>query len=164
MAALTAAKRYTMRGRIEAAINSYAVRNGQTIYYGSLVGISTIGVTDGRLVKWSSGSGALRFLGIAMPRGDRDNPNSVTGNSSGTVKCEVNEGGPTLENVAVTGATAESVVNDPVYASDDQTFTLTPTSNVGAVGRVSKYRSSGFADVQLYSAMEYLAMQDVGQV
>lgn len=164
MAALTAAKRYGMKGRNPEMINSYPIRNGQTIYYGSLVGISTVGVTDGRLVKWTSGSGALRFLGIAMIRGDRDNPYSATGNSGGTVKGEVNEGGVTLENVDVAGATSQTALNEPVYASDDQTFSLTQTSNVGAVGRVARYISSGKCDVQLYSAMEYLAMQNVGKV
>lgn len=162
--ALSAAKRYSMKQRNPEMINSYPVRSGQTIYYGALVGISTVGVTDGRVVKWSSGSGALRFLGIAIPRGTRDNPESVTGNAGGTVVCEVYEGGTILENVPVTGATSQQVVNDPVYASDDNTFSLTPTSNVGAVGRVARYRSSGYADVQLYSAMEYLAMQNVGKV
>lgn len=162
--ALSAAKRYSMRQRSPEEINSYAVRNGMTIYYGALVGISTVGVTDGRVVNWSSGSGALRFLGIAIPRGTRDNPESVTGNSGGTIKCEVYEGGAILENIPVTGLTSEQTVNDPVYASDDNTFTLTATSNVGAVGRVVKYRSNGYGDVQLYSAMEYMAMENVGKV
>jgi hypothetical protein len=164
MAALTAAKRYTMKQRNKEEINSYAVRTGQTIYYGSLVGISTVGVTDGRVVKWTSGSGALRFLGIAIPRGTRDQADSVTGVAAGTVKCEVNEGGVTLEGVSVTGLTSEQTVNDPVYASDDQTFTLTATSNVGAVGRVTKYISSGVGNIQLYSSMEYMAMENVGKV
>ena len=162
--ALTAAKRYTMQNRNNEYIYSYPVRNGVTIYYGALVGISTIGVTDGRVVNWSSGSGALRFLGIAIPRGTRDQADSVTGNSAGTVKCEVNEGGPTLENVAVTGLNSADDVGDPVYASDEDTFTLTPTSNVGSIGWVKKYVSSGRGDVQLFSANEYRANQDVGQV
>lgn len=161
--ALTKAQRYGMRQRAPEMINSYPVRNGMTIYYGALVGISTVGVTDGRLVNWADTSGDLRFVGIAIPRGTRNLPESVLGDTNGTIKCEVYEGGATLENVAVAGATHQRSLGDPVYASDNGTFTLTPTSNVGAVGRVARYISSGQADVQLFSSMEYMANEDVGQ-
>lgn len=161
---LTAPVLYNMKQRNPEEINRYPVRNGVTIYYGALVGLSTVGVTDGRLVNWSSGSGALRFLGIAIPHGTADAPSTVTGNSGGSVECEVYEGGPTLENISVTGATSQQTEGDPVYASDENTFTLSATSNVSAVGRVARWRSSGKADVQLYSAMEYNALAEVGKV
>lgn len=161
--ALSRAQRYGMKQRAPEMINSYPVRNGEVIYYGALVGLSTVGLTDGRAVNWSDDSGDLRFAGIAIPRGTRDEPYSVTGNSGGTVKVEVYEGGATLENVSVAGATSQAVLGDPVYAEDENTFTLTPTTNVGAIGRVARYISSGKADVQLFSAMEYMANEDVGQ-
>lgn len=162
--ALTAPVRYSMRQRSPEEINSYPVRNAMVIYYGALVGLDTVNIGLGRLVNWNDNSGMLRFCGIAIPRGDRDNPQSVTGNSAGTVKCEVYEGGGTLENVTVTGLTALLGLGDPVYASDENTFTLTATPNVGAVGRVVRYISSTKGDVQLYSAMEYAANQNFGKV
>lgn len=163
--ALTAAKRYSMRQRSPEEINSYPVRNAMTIYYGALVGLDTQDVSAGRLVNWNDDSSAIRFCGIAIPRGTRDNPDSVTGNSAGTNKCEVYEGGATLENVDVTGATSALALGDPVYCVDEgPTFTLTATSNIGAIGRVARWISSGKCDVQLFSAMEYMANDDLGQV
>ena len=167
---LSAPVRYSTRPGNPYRVNSYKVRNGTKIYYGALVAISTVGVTDGKLVNWSSGSGALRFVGVAIPTQSLAAGNAlgvageVTGNSAGTNECPVSEGGDLLENVSVTGATSAQVLGDPVYASDENTFTLTATSNVGAVGVVARYISSGKADVQLYSKMEYAAMEDVGQV
>lgn len=161
---LSAAVRYSIRQRNPEMINSYPVRNAMVIYYGALVGLDTVNIGLGRLVNWNDNSGMLRFCGIAIPRGDRDNPYSVTGNSGATVKCEVYEGGGTLENVAVTGLTSLLGLGDPVYASDENTLTLTATPNVGAIGRVVRYIESGRGDVQLYSALEYAANQNFGKV
>lgn len=166
--ALTAPKRYSMRDQQPNAINSYPVRSGMTIYYGALVGLSTVGVTDGRLVNWSSGSGALRFCGIAQPTqqisAGSGTAGSATGNAAGTVECPVYEGGAILENVSVTGLSANQNVGDPVYASDENTFTLTATSNVGAVGVISRFITGTSGDIQLYSKQEYNAMENVGKV
>lgn len=166
--ALTKPVKYGMRFTKPGDTSSFPVRSGTLIYYGALVGISTIGVTDGRLINWSSGSGALRFKGVAMCT-QQTSPGSgvagqVTGVASGSAECPVNTGGAILESVTVAGATSEQTVGDPVYASDENTFTLTPTSNVGAVGIVKRYISSGVVDVQLYSEMEYNANENVGKV
>lgn len=157
--ALTAPAYYTMTDHNPLNRNSYPVRNGQTIYKGALVGISTVGVTDGRLVNWDADSGALDFLGIADPVA-----NTAVGNSGGTVECPVVQGPVTLDNVAVTGANSADDVGDAVYASDENTFTLTPTSNVGAVGWLSRYVSSGRGNVTLFSPNEYRGVDDKGQV
>lgn len=156
--ALTAPVFYSMRERNPFAVNSYIVQNGETIYHGALVGVETVGVTTGRLVNWNSSSGDLRFKGIAIP-----NAASVVG-TSGTVRCPVNEGGPVLESVAVTGATAQQNVGDSVYASDENTFTRTATANVGAIGEITRYISGTTCDVQLYTPQEYAGVDDYGQV
>lgn len=156
---LSAPVRYSMRDVQTIGYNSYPVRSGVTIYHGALVGLSTVGVTDGRLVNWSSGSGALRFIGLAIP-----NSPTVVGNAAGSVECPVLEGGVILEDVSVTGAESAQNVGDPVYASDENTFTLSATSNVGAVGVVDRYKSGTSCDVRLYSRMEYNALQEVGKV
>ena len=155
--ALTAAKRYRMIDKNPFNVNSYPVRSAAVIYYGALVGISTIGYTDGRLVNWSSGSAAIDFIGIAIP-----NTDYVTGNAGGTVECPVMEGGCILENVAVTGLNSADDVGDMVYASDNCTFSLSATSNVSAVGQVTRYRSSGYGDVEILSKQTYLAL-DAGK-
>lgn len=166
--ALTALVRYNMRERNPLAINSYPIRNGVKIYHGALVGISTIGVTDGRVVNWSDSSGALQFLGLAMltqqVSAGSGTSGEATGDANGTVECPVMESGPILEQISVAGASAEQNVGDPVYATDEDTFTLTPTSNVGAVGRVTRYHSGTTCDVQLFSSQEYRALQEVGKV
>ncbi len=158
---LIAPVRYSMRDVQTIGYNSYPVRSGMTIYAGALVGIATVGVTDGRLVNWSSGSGALRFIGLAIP-----NSPTVVGNAAGSVECPVLEGGVILEDVSVAGADTAGAqcVGDPVYASDENTFSLSATSNVGAVGVVDRYKSSTTCDVRLYSKMEYNAMENVGKV
>lgn len=166
--ALTAPVRYGMRLRNPNDVNSFKVRSGMTIYYGALVGISTIGVTDGRLVNWAVTSGALRFVGIAQPTqqvsAGSGTSGQVTGNAAGTNECPVNTGGADLEKIAIAAATTEQVVGDPVFASDENTFTLTQTANVGAVGVITRFWSSGIVDVRLYSQMEYNANENVGKV
>lgn len=162
---LARAQRYSMRQRNPEMINSYPVKNGQTIYYGALVGLDTVGISTGRLANWTDDSGMRRFCGIAIPRGTRDLPDYITGNSGGTIVCEVYEGGPTLENVAVAGLTSlNTQLGDPVYASDENTFTMSATPNVGAVGRLARYITTGYGDVQLFSALEYAANQNFGKV
>lgn len=157
--ALTAAVIYSMRDRNPFARNSYKVQASETIYKGALVGIETVGVTTGRLVNWNSDSGDLRFKGIADP-----NTASVTGDSNGTVECPVIEGGPVLEEVSVAGASAEQDVGNSVYASDENTFTTSATSNVGAIGTIVRYHTGTTCDVQLYTPQEYDALDDFGQV
>ncbi len=168
--ALTKATIYGTKDEQPFGRNSYPVRSAMKIYYGALVGLSTVGSSDGRLVNWSSGSGALRFVGMAIPtQGEAIGNNigvagEITGNAAGSRLCPVIEGGITLENVAITGLTSASLVGRPVYASDESTFTLTATSNVGAVGVVDRYISSGRGDLRLYSKMEYYAMENIGKV
>ena len=157
--ALTAPVFYRMRERNPFAINSYFVQDGETIYHGALVGIETVGVTTGRLVNWNDDSGDLRFKGLAFP-----NSPSVLGVATATVECAVNEGGPILEQVAVTGATGEANVGDSVHATDENTFDLTATTTVGPIGTVTRFHSGTSCDVQLSPPQEYDGVDDFGQV
>ena len=52
----------------------------------------------------------------------------------------------------------------PVYASDENTFTVTATSNVGAVGELVRCDTAGIGDVRLFTPTEYLALESLGKV
>ena len=173
--ALTAAVRYSNRaGNGLAGQNSYVVEGGQTIYHGALVGIDP---NNGYLQNWSSASaGILRFRGLAMPLGatnvaGQTVANAVVGSPSSTPQpeCPVNESGLILEGVTVAGALVPGTVGTkgvgtPVYATDENTFTTTATSNVGAIGEIVRCTTAGVADVRLFTPAEYLALEAVGKV
>lgn len=161
--ALSRVARYSMRpGGSLIGQNSYIVKNGIKIYHGALVGTDP---NSGYLQNWQQSSGTIRFKGLAMPRGARSTDGSVTGDTSATPKpeCEVNESGVILEGISVTGAT-QLFVGEPVYATDNNTFTVSATTNVGAVGTLVGFRSSSDCDVQLHTPGEYDAMQSYGKV
>lgn len=150
--ALTAATFYRHQIRNLSGSGSYPIENGETIYHGSLVGID---INTGRIQRWNTNSNALKFLGVST-----SNENSLDGNAAGTIEGLVDESGLTLEQVAVTGVSGQQMVGELVYATDDNTFTLTATSNVGAIGRVKRWYSSTTADVELWTPAEYRAQED----
>lgn len=162
---LTAPVRYSNRAGVSTVgQNSYRVKNAVRIYHGALVGIDP---NSGQLQNWSSASAAnIRFRGLAMPT-----ENSVLGDSSGTPppECPVNESGLILEGISVTGARPAGEVGtkgpgQPVYASDENTFTMTATSNVGAIGELVRCDTAGVGDVRLFTPEEYLALEALGKV
>lgn len=163
--ALTAPARYTNRAGISlVGQNSYPVKNAITIWHGALVGVDTAGY----LTKWSSGTAAvlLAFKGLAMPVGARSNDAKVVGDTAATPvpECPVNESGLILDGVSVTGATTQASVGDPVYATDENTFTMTATPNVSAIGTLVRWKSSGVGDVQLMTPEGYQALDALGKV
>lgn len=63
--------------------------------------------------------------------------------------------GPVVENLAVAGLSGdETDVNQPVYATADDTFTLTQPGSDPAVGIVVDFVSSAIADVKFFSFSE----------
>lgn len=173
---LTAPVRYSNRPGVSLhAQNSYKVKPSQTIYHGALVGIDP---NSGYLENWTAGSAAnVKFRGLAMPVA----ANNISGQTTaGAVigsttapqpECPVNEGGVILEGVTVAGAKAPASGGAttgkqgvPVYASDENTFTVTATSNVGAVGELVRCDTDGTGDVRLFTPTEYLALESLGKV
>lgn len=132
------------RGKSNAGFRSYLVDNTVELFAGSLVGLDA----SGHLDKWSDTVGH-RFVGLLLE--------SATGDTSATPKVEgkVDESGYTIMSATV-GSLAQTDVNAPVYCSTDNPadFTLAPTANVGPVGRVVRYISSGVGDVQLFTPAE----------
>lgn len=176
--ALTAPKTYSNRPGVSlSSQNSYKVKGGVTIYHGALVGIDP---NSGYLQKWSSASAAnIKFRGMAMPVAATNVPGQTTagaviGITDGTVspvpECPVNESGIILEGVTVAGAVpasggvATGKPGVPVYATDDNTFTVTATSNVGAIGELVRCDTAGTGDVRLYTPQEYNALESLGKV
>lgn len=87
-------------------------------------------------------------VGVVETASDGDNSSTgLTGDGTKTVVCKC---GHILENVSVTGASAATDTFDKVYATDNQTLTLTPNSNNGPHGIVHKWRSSTYCDVLLF--------------
>jgi hypothetical protein len=173
---LTAPVRYSNRPGVSLhAQNSYKVKPGVTIYAGALVGVDP---NSGYLQNWSSASAAnVRFRGIAMPVAatnvsGQTTPGAVIGSASlsPTPECPVNEGGVILEGVTVAGAKVPVFGSNsgqqsyPVYATDENTFTMTATLNVGAIGELVRCDVAGIGDVRLFTPQEYLALEAIGKV
>lgn len=130
------------------ANNAYQAANAVQFYAGSFVGLD---VSTGRAVLWSD-TANLRWLGMALRK--------VKGDTTATPipEVEVNESGAILEKVSVTGVTGIGDQGAPVYATDDDTLTLTPTVNVKAVGRIVRFISGTSVDVELLTPAEYAAL------
>ena len=127
--------------------NAYIVGNTTQIRAGSLVGIDT---DSGYLELWADDADYV-FKGVAE-RG-------VLGDTvlaAVPPECEVNEQGLILVNVSVAGVTAIASVGAAVYATDDDTLTLTPTSNTKPVGHIVRWNVTTYCDVELVTPGEYL--------
>ncbi len=105
------------------------------LYANTLVFVNSSGYFDD-----DTGSGANKFAGVAVTRYDN------SGGSNGDVAAEVfNEGVFQLTGSGFSQAS----VNKPVYASDNYTLTLTPTSSTVLVGIIREYISSTVVMVEL---------------
>ena|SRR3990167_436341 len=151
--ALTAATRWNIKPRGWGSdVASFKVLNAEVIYHGALV---VLDKQDGYLRNLEDTSGTDdRFCGIAIPK-----TASVTGDTAASpvVECPVDISGVTLEKVAVTGVTAVTNTGDEVFATDENTLTLTDTSNLSKIGIITRWYSGTTCDVKLVSMMEYFA-------
>lgn len=115
------------------SIEEYPVVATDIIYEGAAVGENASGYAR-PLVALDP------FLGFAESKADN------SGGAAGAVNVRVRQRGKV--QLAVAGATAITANDRPlVYASDDNTFTLTNTGNT-CIGRVSRWISSGVAIVE----------------
>ena len=120
-----------------------------------------VGLLAGVLVKWADTVG-IQFIGLLL-----DFENSGTGVTDAAdpdvPEGRVNQNGDTLVNLPVAGVTAQTDVGFavPVYCATDNWRTdlsLTPTSNSGPVGWLSRFRAAGRGDVTLFTP-EQAALQ-----
>lgn len=84
----------------------------------------------------------------------------VTGDTSAARKLEaiVDIAPRVVEKLAVVGVTGETDKGALVFATGPNTYTLTPTSNISAVGWVQRFRENTIVDVAFFSANEIRAL------
>lgn len=146
MAAITSSVTHETSPRAGRA--SYVVSNGVTIPAGALVALGA----GGYLTNLTDTLG-YEFVGIALE--------TVTGNTSVSpaVECRVNIEGLTLKGVAVASLT-QANVGDLVYCESNNVadMDLTASTNLDAVGYVSRFISAGLGDVTLFTPAEHLGL------
>lgn len=109
-------------------INDLPMIDNDIIYDGAAVGDNGSGLARPLV-------GGDPFMGFA----DRNADNTGTGHAASAVNVHVKERGRV--QLAVTGVSSANDVGEIVYASDDNTFTLT-ASGASAIGRVARWVSS----------------------
>jgi hypothetical protein len=118
-------------------IEAYPVIATDIIYEGAAVGENASGYAR----PLAAGD---PFLGFALRKADN------AAGAAGAVRVEVRTRGRITLAIAALAITAND--RPPVYASDDDTFTLTATSN-SPIGFVSRWVSTGVAVVEFDAAM-----------
>ena len=144
--ALSASVVYETRSR---GSKSMVVAVSEVIYNGALVGTNAAGL----LINWDDSAATLRFEGIAND-GAND---SVTG-SANLEEMVVDDTGAILRAVTVANVTGDQTdVNSAVYASDENTFDVSATTNTQPIGRIVRFVTATTFDVQLLTSAEYEA-------
>lgn len=128
---------------------SYVVADGVALFGGSLVGVNAAGF----LAKWADTAGH-RFVGILKE--------NVTGATAALPPVEgmvLSEPGLTILNAAVASLT-QADVNALVFCATDNPadFSLAASTNVKAVGWVSRFRAAGVGDVTLFDPEAHIAL------
>jgi hypothetical protein len=131
---------------------AYPVADGEVINQGEMVGLalSTYATTDSRgyAIPLEDSAG-VDYIGLAK--------NTVTGDTSADEppEVEVDESGPILEHVTVTGGTGQADVGKDVHATDEANLKLAAASNISKVGTIVRYHSDGTFDVRMRTPEEY---------
>lgn len=121
---------------------SLIVKSGVTVNEGDLLALygPSAAATNGSVDKWSAGAGQI-LMGTAQKK--------VVGDGTKVVPIGV---GPVILSLAVTGAASVADNGKPVYATDENTYTLTaPATKCKAVGSVISWRTGTTCFVHLKS-------------
>lgn len=149
-------------GAVRGKTRSFVIKNSTTLYIGGLVGLDS----NGLLVAWADTAG-IKFLGqlVAFQVPNTSTGANPPGNTSATPPTRgiVDVSGAFLNNVDVTGVSARTSLSDQVYCTTDNPtdLTLTPTTNVRAIGWLADFRSASDMDVQCYTPAEYLVPNNI---
>lgn len=128
----------------EGELNDLPVIANDIIYEGAAVGESSTTGTFRPLVAGDS------FAGFATRKAD----NTAVGAAAGDVNVNVKQKGKI--ELSVTGVTGITDEGSTVYASDDNTFTLSSTGN-SAVGKIIRYRTG----TRVIVAFEAVTMRSI---
>uniref|UniRef100_A0A6H1ZFP4 Tail protein n=1 Tax=viral metagenome TaxID=1070528 RepID=A0A6H1ZFP4_9ZZZZ len=116
-------------------------------------GMAAINLTTGKMENAGTEVDLLPVGLVVTDTVGGGTPAAMTGD--GTVEV-IAKSGMKLKNVSVTGASAITDFGKLVYASDNQTYTLTkPTAGV-PVGYISKWNATTYCDIQLFTPAEIL--------
>jgi hypothetical protein len=148
---------------LDSAVQNYRVANGVTIYLGAICAVANVSYVTtakrGYLIPWDDlANGQYAGIAIGSPF-NLSTSNTVVGNTSASpvVEASVETGELILEKFAVTGASAQSDVGKNVFASDDDTLTLT-SGTLNRVGVVEYWYSSTTCDVRLFGRSKWLVI------
>lgn len=130
------------------------------IYDGALVAIAAAGALENWSGDTATSGNTSFFLGVARIT-EQTGVSAAAGESKvGTtaldVEAAVDISGIILKGVTVAGSSASQVGNR-VYASDENTFTVTATPGAAAIGWVSRFVTGTTCDVHLFTPGEYRA-------
>lgn len=144
------------------------VENAETIYQGALVGLNDLGnatsADRGRAAAYANEAGQMAigfYDGLKEPKVPDTFAAAPTVEAVGNTSADIPPGiatyikGEIRPSLAVSGVASIADVGRLVYASTDNDFTLTPTARPDPIGVVTKYRSSGVADVYRFGFGEY---------
>lgn len=140
MANLTASRSLSTSPMAGSSILTGDATNATTFYRGGFLMLST---STGYIVKAADTANYI-WRGICG--------REMTGSTSATPNdVEIITGPTILNSYAVTGTTAVTNNGTLVYATDDQTLTITSTANTKAVGEIVKWLTGTSCDVLLYA-------------
>ena len=86
------------------------------------------------------------FLGFAEEQADNSS------GAAGDINVKVRQQG-VICDLAITGVTGVTDLGVAVYADDDSSFTLTSSGSNVQIGKIVKYRTTGYADVFFQGAI-----------
>lgn len=146
--ALSADTSRITRGDNACRLGSYPGTNANVFYKGAYAFLDN---STGLVVE-AADTANFNWLGMVREKVTADG-------AQGDSEVKVMEGGFTLVKVNVTGVDNINDVGDLVYATADDTLTLTATTNTKAIGYVSRYYgSSTLCDVKTFTPGESRAL------
>ena len=128
------------------------IADTEVIFKGAFVAINTAGFAVNIV-----DTAGFEPLGVVTAFDEQNtDQESVTGDTSASVvpAVDVDISERVARKMTVVGATTQALVGEPVFATDENTFTMTPTVNIPAIGTVVRFHSSTIVDVLLFAHSE----------
>jgi len=132
-----------------AVTQSFIITNSATLYVGGYVALDTSGT-----LAVVADTTSFEPVGLVVGFEDAAADGSETGDTGASIPPEaiVDIGGGIVSGLAVTGASAQDDVGKLVYATSDDVYTLTPTSNISAVGQIVRFNTTTSFDINFFDS------------